>query len=594
MTRVTLLAAAAAIAFGGSSLLGVASSASAEEISDLQVAAVVAADTTLALTETISYDFTPNARHGIYRDIPLFDELVSGDERHYGVDVTSVRMDGAAVPYETGVEGSYLRVLIGDPEEFVTGSHEYVIEYRVAGALQPMSAADAVAIGGQGGDAELYWDFVGNGWGVPIANARARLDGPVAPMAVGCFFGPYGADTSCPAVTSGATVSFGPVELGAASSLTGAAAWPASAFTMPIVQDIRPGPGASAGRGALVGGVAGLTVIGVMIGLAFALRRRDRGVDLPLAPPVYGPPCGLAPAEVIAALEGVGSTSTSLMATFLDLAARGWLHVSILDGDQVLLARQSEGTGDLREWESRLLEAAFGDRSTVTLGEYDPDLATTWTFIGMKLVDAAERDGYRNAAGGRADRRWVWIGSVGAIATVAAVAWLVFGGLSMIPALAAVLGLCVVVGSVAAAVITPRTQTATSARFLSEVAGLTRVLGTDPAASRQLFAQASGLPPAAIMATMLPYAVALGLQDAWVSAFPDLEPDELAGSGLLVTSVSLLGAMLMSGADSASGAITPPPEPSPSSSSSWSSGGSGLSGGGHSGGGGGGGGGGSW
>ncbi len=594
MTRTRQRAAALAAGLVGCVLVALAPAAVAEEISDLQVVAVVSADTTMSVTETIAYDFTPNARHGIYRDIPLFDELVTGDERHYGVEVASVRMDGAPVPFETGTEGSYLRVRIGDPEEFVTGSHEYVIEYRVTGALQSMSSTDAAAIGGQGGDAELYWDFVGNGWGVPIANARARLDGPVAPMAVGCFFGPYGADTSCPAVTTGATVSFGPVELGAASSLTGAAAWPASAFTMPIVQDIRPGPGASAGRGALVGGVAGLTVIVVMIGLAFALRRRDRGVDLPLAPPVYGPPCGLAPAEVIAALEGVGSTSTSLMATILDLAARGWLQVSILDGDRVLLARQSEGTGDLREWEARLLEAAFGDRSTVTLGEYDPDLATTWTFIGMKLVDAAEQDGYRNAAGGRADRRWVWIGSAGAIATLASAVWLVFGGVSMIPAMVAVLGLCLVVGSVAAAVITPRTQTATSARLLSEVAGLTRVLGTDPAASRQLLAQASGLPPAAIMATMLPYAVALGLEDAWVSAFPDLDPDDLAGSGLLVTSVSLLGAMLLSGADSASGALTPPPESSSSSSSSWSSGGSGLSGGGHSGGGGGGGGGGSW
>ncbi len=159
------------------------------------------------------------------------------------------------------------------------------------------------------------------------------------------------------------------------------------------------------------------------------------------------------------------------------------------------------------------------------------------------------------------------------------------------------LGLCVVVGAVAATVITPRAQTATSARLLTEVAGLTRVLGTDPAASRQLFAQTSGLSPVAIMATMLPYAVALGLEDAWVGAFPDLEPDDLAGQGLLVTSVSLLGAMLLSGVDSASGALRPPSEPSGSSSSassSWSSGGSGLSGGGRSGGGGGGGGGGTW
>ena len=45
----------------------------AEQITDFQVAAVVAADTTLTLTETIVYDFTPTVRHGIYRDIPLFD-----------------------------------------------------------------------------------------------------------------------------------------------------------------------------------------------------------------------------------------------------------------------------------------------------------------------------------------------------------------------------------------------------------------------------------------------------------------------------------------------------------------------------------------
>lgn len=590
MTRTVLLT-AAAVALAGSALVGMAPSASAEEISDLQVAAVVSADTTMTLTETIAYDFTPSVQHGIYRDIPLFDELVTGDERHYGIAVTSVRMDGGSVPYETSVEGSYLRVRIGDPEEFVTGMHEYVVEYRVTGALQSMSAADAAAIGGQDGDAELYWDFVGNGWGVPIANAQATLSGPVGPIAVGCFFGPYGSDTRCPAVTSGTTVAFGPVQLSSASSLTGAAAWPASAFTVPVVQDIRMGRAASAGRGALIGGVAGLVALVGMIGVALAWRRKDGGASLPLAPPMYGPPCGLAPAEMGAALDGVASTPTALMATFLDLAARGWITVRVRGEDRVILKRQPEGTSELREWESKLLEAVFGDRPTATLGGYEPDLAVEWTFIGMKLVDAAEANGYRNPEGGRPDRRWMWFGVAGAGMAIVSLVWLFFAGLSAVPAAGAALGAGLVIGSIAATIITPRSQTPASARLLSEVAGLRKVLGTDPAASRQLFAQKSGLSQAAILATMLPYAVALGLEDAWVAAFPDLSPDELAGYGLHVASMELLSAMVVSGVSSSSDAISEPPSSDDSSASP----GSGFSGsGGYSGGGGGGGGGGSW
>ena len=157
---------------------------------------------------------------------------------------------------------------------------------------------------------------------------------------------------------------------------------------------------------------------------------------------------------------------------------------------------------------------------------------------------------------------------------------------TLMPAAGAALGVCLVAGSIAATLITPRAQTATSARFLSEVAGLRKVLGTESAASRQEFAQRSGLAPAAILATTLPYVVALGLEDAWVAAFPDLgrdgwpapggraEPGRAGGDGHLGSQLHL-------------GCPTAP-------STSTSSGGSGFSGGGFSGGGGGGGGGGSW
>ena len=136
------------------------------------------------------------------------------------------------------------------------------------------------------------------------------------------------------------------------------------------------------------------------------------------------------------------------------------------------------------------------------------------------------------------------------------------------------------IGFFGARIITPRRQTSESARFLAEVEGLRRVLGTDAAASRREFAQRSGLSPAAVFATMLPFAVVFELENAWIGAFPDLTPDMLASTGFAVGSISAMDGLVSSGQSSMSSAMTSPS--------------SGSGGGGSSGGGGGGGGGGSW
>lgn len=567
--------------------------AAEEQIADLSVTAVVAADTTLTLTETIRYDFGDTIQRGIYRDIPMVEELASGDVRQYLVEVLSVRLDGADVPYVLEEQDGYLRVYVGDPEGFVMDVREYAVEYRVSGALQALSADDAALIGGGEGDAELYWNFVGSGWQVPIARAQATLAGPADVLAVDCFAGAYGSDERCPVEVTGSTVGFGPVSLAPGGALTGAAAWPASAFERPIVQDIREGPVASAIRGALIGAGLGALAIGILAGAAVALRRRDAGARVG-APLTYGPPCGLAPAEMSAALTGVGFPSTSLLATLLDFAARGWVHLDV-GRDDVVRLRREKGADRLRDWERELLDAVFDGKRTASLDKPPLGLPITMSAIGMGLVDAVVAAGYRNPDGGRADRRWVGVGVGGGLLTLTAGAWLLFSGPALVPAALAVAGACLVVGSIAAAVITPRTQTPTSARFLSEVAGLTIVLGTDAAASRQVFAQQSGLAPAAILVTMLPYAVALGLEDSWIAAFPDLGPDELSATGLGVSEAALLSAFVAAGLSGAMNASTFGSSNSSSDGPGWRpSGGSGLSGRGFAGGGGGGGGGGTW
>ena len=573
--------------------VGPSVAASEEQVTDLVVVAEVAPDTTVTLSETIRYDFGSTVQHGIYRDIPVAEEVATGDVRHYGVEVVSVRMDGGAVPYALQEQDGNLRVLIGDPEGAVMDLREYEVVYRVTGALRELTSEEAEQLGGRGGDVELYWNLVGTGWQVPIASAEAVLMGPTGALAVDCYAGPYGSEERCATTATGSDALLGPVSLPPGGALTVAAAWPASAFTAPAVQDIRQGPAAEAARGALVGGVAGAVAIASLAGLAWGLRRRDAGARVG-APLVYGPPCGLAPAEMQAAITGEGFGSHALLATLLDLAARGWVHMDVR-GDDVVRLRREKGADRLRDWERELLDSVFDGGRKASLDKPPLGLPITMSAIGMRLVDAAVASGYRNPEAGRADRRWAWTGAGGALLGTSCAAWLLIDGPAPVPAGLAVLGACIVIGSIVAAVITPRTQTPTSARFLSEVAGLSTVLGTDAAHSRQVFVREAGLSPAAILVTMLPYAVVLGLEDSWISAFPELGADELAPTGLGVSTTSMLTAFVAAGLRAATSAATfastasagDRPDPRPS-------GGSGLSGRGFAGGGGGGGGGGGW
>src|SRR5215204_2042975 len=67
-----------------------------EHIADYDVVMDVATDGTLAVTETIVYNFGPVPKHGIFRDL-VKKEVYGNDgayDRVYKLDVTSVTTDG--------------------------------------------------------------------------------------------------------------------------------------------------------------------------------------------------------------------------------------------------------------------------------------------------------------------------------------------------------------------------------------------------------------------------------------------------------------------------------------------------------------------
>ncbi|KKC41308.1 hypothetical protein WH87_01320, partial [Devosia epidermidihirudinis] len=107
-------------------------------------------------------------RRGIYRDIPTTQVSISGQKIRSTLTVTNVTHNGAPEPFRTERMGDFVRIWIGDPEQFVPrGRNSYVIDYTMDRMARSFDDHD-----------ELYWNATGNYWIFPIVNATARVTLP--------------------------------------------------------------------------------------------------------------------------------------------------------------------------------------------------------------------------------------------------------------------------------------------------------------------------------------------------------------------------------------------------------------------------------
>lgn len=160
-----------------------------EHIDRFESDIVIASDGTIAVTETIRYAFGLAEKHGIYRDIPV--KYVTSLGTRTALDITVERVTdetGKTLTYEESHSGGNLRIQIGDADRLITGTHTYVIRYRVAGALAFYQDFD-----------ELYWNATGHDWTVPIsaASVMVRTLSPVAGWRFACYVGPRGSTERC-------------------------------------------------------------------------------------------------------------------------------------------------------------------------------------------------------------------------------------------------------------------------------------------------------------------------------------------------------------------------------------------------------------
>ena len=191
--------------------------AKAENITDFKAEIKVNTDASIDVRENISYDFGTSERHGIYRDIL---RVQPNDQGAYQlkIDVQSVQnSQGQDQPFSVEKNGVYTRVKIGDPNKTTTGTHNYIISYKVLGAINYFGDHD-----------ELYWNATGNAWPVGIAQASASVivPGSQAPT-VQCYAGADNSKSACLTATASlGKADFSQANLGSKEGLTIVVGWP--------------------------------------------------------------------------------------------------------------------------------------------------------------------------------------------------------------------------------------------------------------------------------------------------------------------------------------------------------------------------------
>jgi hypothetical protein len=541
----------------------------AEEIRSFRSTIEIGADGTLDVVERIRVNVEGREiRRGIFRDFPLRFEDGTGRLREVGFEILSVTRNGAPEPYTTQRGSGMIRVRIGNPDVLIPhGEHLYEIAYRTDRQIRFFEEHD-----------ELYWNVTGNGWDFPILEAVAdvRLPGRAEARDVTFFTGPLGSREQAASaerfdggsrIRVSADRSLAPRE-----GLTIAIAMPKGAVAEPSAEQLRAW-WLRDNAGLLIAG-GGLAL--VLAYYFWAWLRVGRDPPAGVMVPRWDPPDGISPAlaNYIDRKGFRGHGWDAFSAAVLNLAVRGLVELDDLDGDMTIRRTEAEAPRDLPVGEATFLKYLGGPGDTLKVNR---DSGLRVQAIGSAFRKAIESEhanrfylhnrGYMFAGValsvvllavtvmfggfdeesialmlamtlpaivvsifavnlGRAFRNARTLGA--RIAAVVATGFAGFVGLSILSSLAAIfldvvsyLALPIMVGGVVIANLVfyflMGAPTPIGRRMMDGIAGLRQYL-TFAEKDRMNLQGAPQMSPAHYE-TLLPYAVALGVEKPWSQAF---------------------------------------------------------------------------
>ena len=283
----------------------------------------IAADGELTVAETITVNAEGrDIRRGIFRDFPLTMEDDEGRRVRVAFEVVSVTRDGEPEDWHTESISGGIRIYTGSEDVFLrSGEHTYVITYRTDRQIRYFGDHD-----------ELYWNVTGNGWMFRIDQASARVTLPEGARVTEtvAYTGPLGAaDTDADMRASNNVAVFSTREpLSPNEGLTVVVGIPKGVITPPSAAEqrswwLRDNINAILGFG-------GLALVALYYARNWTRVGRDPAGGVVV--PRWHPPEGLSPA-LVNYVDNKGFSGggwAALSASAIDLAVKGYVTLEDL------------------------------------------------------------------------------------------------------------------------------------------------------------------------------------------------------------------------------------------------------------------------
>ncbi len=451
-------------------------------------------------------------RRGIYRDFPTRYRDRHGNAVVVDFEVVEVLRNGAPEPWFTEGRSNGVRLNTGNDDFLpVPAIHAFTLRYRTTRQVGFFDDHD-----------ELYFSAIGTGWVFPIERGsvvvRLPAPVPVSELAAEGYTGPYGS-------TGQAYVATLPSPGTARWELTkplppGHGLTIVLSFPKGIVAE--PGDAQRAGwflRDNLGVLVALLALVALV---AFCARRWNRIGRDPEAGVViarYEPPAGHTPGGLRYVLR-MGADNLAFSADLLALAVAGHLRIHREKGvlaDDWTLERLDAPTGDLLPSQRAVLAGLFSNGPRLELDNKQAGtLQATRQAHAAAFAQRYQPSMFRLNGRSIGIAAGIWlVGS--ALALVASAVASGGAGIPLIIAIAALMLLVVVAFGFLVRAPTPEGR-----RLMDEIEGLKLYLGV---AEREELARMTGpgeSPPpldAGRYEHLLPFAVALEVEDAWTEQF---------------------------------------------------------------------------
>jgi len=526
------------------------------------------------VVETIVYNFGLNYRHGIYRYIPI---KYDNGFFNRGVVISNIDVlqDDQTAQFQKSTGGGNLNLKIGDPNNVITGAHTYVIKYTVQGAYNTFSDHD-----------ELYWNVTGNGWPVPITSVTAQYNFPqpfaAADFKTVCYMGQLGSTTECPMseeklTASGAVESsvFKVENLYINEGATTVLSLPKGFVTITAADKLFLF--FEANGSFIISLIFPLLALIIMFTLWFTKGRDQKGRGTVI--PQYEAPDGMSPVQV-GTLHDFNIDNRDISAEIIYLAVNGYLKLERIEKSGLLgsvdykLIQTDKNQDSLLDFQKKLIGAYFpGGVKEILLSSLKRTITQgTFTAFNKQIMDSLVAKKYFNSSPTVTRGKYL-----AAAMIIGFIGFYVFNGASMVSMIATAL----IIASFGY-FMPSRTKVGSAAK--ERIDGLKWYI--EVAEQKRIeFHDAPEKTPAHFQ-TLLPFAMAFGLETKWAQYFKDVnipQPDWYNGHGTVFNAIILSNHM--SNFNSSAAAVV--------AATQASKGGSGFSGG-SSGGGFGGGGGGSW